>query len=182
MKDISNLNFNLWPYLNLALTLKENKRKGVGTMFRHQLETFTILLEYGYHDRILLKAAILHDFIEDGNDLRKILQQQIRELDEDGEEVLKLVEEMTIRETDGVDEPKSEYLTRIMKSGSKLAKVLKLADRISNVASLAVINNIDFIKRYLAETMEFIQPYAHEINPEMSKELKELIELKEKLV
>ena len=151
-------------------------------MFRHQLETFTILLEYGYHDRILLKASILHDFIEDGNDLRNVLRQQIRELDKDGEEVLKLVEEMTIREKNGIEEPKSEYLTRIMTSGSNLAKVLKLADRISNVASLAVINNIDFIKRYLKETMEFILPYAEQINKEMGIELKELIELKEKLV
>ncbi len=182
MKDLSTLDFNIWPYLSLALSLKEKKRKGVGTMFRHQLETFTILLEYGYRDRILLKAAILHDFIEDGIYSRDILHEQIRQLDSDGEAVLKLVDEMTIREVNDETEPKSEYLTRIMNQGSKYARVLKLADRISNVASLAVINNMEFIKRYLDETTEYILPYADSINIDMGSELNELIELKNKLL
>ena len=178
MNDYSTPDFNIWPYLSLAISLKDKKRKGVGTMFRHQLETFTILLEYGYSNRILLKASILHDYIEDGTDSRNVLQQRIRQLDSDGKEVLHLVNEMTIREDQGVEEPKSEFLTRIMTSGSDLARILKLADRISNVASLAVTNDIEFIKRYLNETKTFILPYAEGINAEMSRELNDLVELK----
>ena len=47
-----------------------------------------------------------------------------------GPAVYALVMEVTIRSIDGIREPKSEYLLRIMQSGSPRARVLKLADRI----------------------------------------------------
>ena len=182
MKSFNKFEINIWPYLELALLLKDQKRKGVGTMFRHQVETFTILIEYGYTDPVLLKASFIHDIIEDGPGTVEEISAEISNLDKDGPEVLKLVDEMTIREVDGITEPKSEYLLRIMTSGSKKAKLLKLADRISNVASLTVINNIDFIVRYLKETENYILPYANTIDPGMEEELKSLIDLKNRLV
>ncbi len=182
VKSYNKFDINLWPYLELAALLRDKKRKGVGTMFRHQVETFTILIEYGYTNPVLLKAACIHDILEDGPGTIDALSEKIQNLDEDGNDVLELVREMTIRQINGANEPKGEYLTRIMNSGSNKARLLKLADRISNVASLAVINNLEFIKRYLEETIVYILPHARSIDAEMAEELEMLIELKTRLL
>lgn len=164
------------------MRLKDKKRKGVGTMFRHQVETFTILFEYGYTDAVLLKASFIHDLLEEEPELFDEISELISKIDQDSSEVLQLVKEMSIKLTDGLKEPKSRYLLRIMKEGNQRVKLLKLADRISNVASLTVINNVEFIKRYLKETEEFILPYANKIDSRMAIELRELIELKSRLL
>ena len=55
----------LAPYIQLATLLIGKSRFGGGNMFRHQLDTMAILVDYSYIDSILLKAAIVHDVLED---------------------------------------------------------------------------------------------------------------------
>jgi hypothetical protein len=86
------------------------------------------------------------------------------------EGVYDLVMELTIRIADGVKEPKSGYLMRVMQSGSHKAKILKLADRISNLFSLGFVHDDAFVAHYLAETKEFILPYAERVNEDMFRE------------
>jgi len=86
------------------------------------------------------------------------------------------VMEVTIRSVGGVREPKAEYLRRIMHEGSPRAKKLKLADRISNLTSLGYLNDVAFVKRYLAETRACILPFAADIDPNMYRELSDLVE------
>ncbi len=164
-------------YYNLSLQLKNKPRKGYGTMFRHQLETFAILMEYGFTDMVLLKASLIHDLVEDvpGFDKNEIVK-----IDKEGKQVLELVKEVTKRQNNGINEPKDDFLLRIMNEGSPMAKVLKLADRISNVASLAHSNDLDFIKKYISETRTCILPYAKDINEHMFNELVTNIERIEK--
>lgn len=158
----------LAPYMQLATELIGKARHAGGNMFRHQMETMSILIDYGYIDSVLLKAACIHDVIEDlpGFDINRIIN-----ADSEGREVLNLVLEVTKRE----GELKSEFLRRIIDTGSQKAKVLKCADRISNMIALGYVTDSAFIERYCDETEYFILPLALEVDYNMFLELINLI-------
>jgi GTP pyrophosphokinase len=88
--------------------------------------------------------------------------------------------EVTIRFVDGIREPKTEYLRRIMQHGTSRAKVLKLADRISNLTALGFVNEASFVRRYCDETRACILPYAEAVNANMFRELTDLVESRER--
>ncbi len=159
---------SLAPYMQLATALIGKSRHAGGNMFRHQLDTMSILIDYGYIDSVLLKASVIHDLIEDveGYDPNLIL-----EVDSDAPEVLKLVLEVTKKE----GQLKSEYLKGIIEHGSEKAKILKTADRISNMISLGFITSPEFIERYCDETEFYIFPIALEVNYDMYQELIQLV-------
>jgi (p)ppGpp synthase/HD superfamily hydrolase len=167
---------NLSPYLPYSLHLAAKSRRGGGNMFRHQIETLAILLEYGYTEPVLLKTALIHDLIEDGEEVGFYAFDVLAEIDEDVTEVLALVHEVSQRVVNGEEEPKSEFLLRIMLQGSKQAKILKLADRISNLSALPMAGDNEFIRNYISETEKYIVPFAEEINRAMARELKNKIE------
>jgi (p)ppGpp synthase/HD superfamily hydrolase len=78
------------------------------------------------------------------------------------------------------EEPKPEFLTRIFQSGSQQAKVLKVADRISNMISLGFVTQAEFISRYCEETVRYIYPIADAVNKSMLSELQSLVESRRK--
>ncbi|NND30972.1 MAG: hypothetical protein HKN76_00185, partial [Saprospiraceae bacterium] len=59
-------NMTVAPYIVKATALIGIKRKSGSNMFRHQISTFGILLDYKVIDPILLKASLIHDILEDG--------------------------------------------------------------------------------------------------------------------
>ena len=158
----------LAPYMQLATYLIGKQRRAGGNMFRHQLDTMTILIDYGYIDSVLLKASCIHDVVEDipGFDTNSIIN-----VDEEGEDVYRLVLEVTRRK----DEDKPAFLRRIINEGSQKAKILKTADRISNMISLGYVTDPKFIERYCDETEFFIFPIALEIDYNMYQELISLV-------
>ena len=158
----------LAPYMQLSTGLIGKSRHAGGNMFRHQIDTLGILIDYGYIDSVLLKAALVHDTVEDipGFDRNEIIN-----ADSDGKEVLDLVLEVTRRE----DETKRSFLQRIIDTGSQNAKILKCADRISNMISLGFVTDPEFIERYCDETEYFLLPMALEIDYNMYHELISLI-------
>jgi (p)ppGpp synthase/HD superfamily hydrolase len=161
----------LTPYIKYSLWLKAKPRKGGGNMFRHQLETLAILLEYGYSEPVLLKAALIHDLVEDGEKVGFRDFDEIIGIDQDGLKVLNLVNEVSRKEFQGVKESKSEFLLRIMNKGSEQAKFLKLADRISNINALLMSRDQEFIDKYISETEQYIIPFAQKIHSGMANEL-----------
>jgi GTP pyrophosphokinase len=72
-----------------------------------------------------------------------------------------------------------EYLRRIMLTGSERAKILKLADRISNIWALGFVHDVAFVTKYLHETRTCILPHAEQVNADMFKELSDLVESRE---
>jgi GTP pyrophosphokinase len=166
----------LAPYIVKAMALIGVKRRGGSNMFRHQISTMGILLDYKIMDPVLLKAAVIHDLFEDAPTLPGVSQAEISAIDADGPAVYALVMEMTLRQVDGVKEPKTEFLRRIMVDGSFRAKTLKLADRISNLTALGFVTDPAFVRRYLAETRACILPHAEAVNPDMFRELSDLVE------
>ena len=160
-------NIFLAPYMQLATELIGKARHAGGNMFRHQMDTMAILIDYGYIDPVILKASVCHDCVEDIPDFdkKRILA------NEDGEEVLNLVLEVSRKK----GESKEAFLQRIIDSGSQNAKILKCADRISNMISLGFVTDPKFIERYCDETEYYILPMALEIDYNMYQELINLI-------
>ena len=172
----------LAPYISKATALIGVRRRSGSNMFRHQISTFGILLDYRIVDPVLLKAAVIHDLFEDAAGLPGVTEAEIKHIDADGPEVYALVMEVTVRTKDGVTEKKSDYLERLMQKGSPRAKILKLADRISNLTALGFVHDTAFVRRYLAETKTYILPHADAINPNMFKELSDLVSSRESWV
>jgi (p)ppGpp synthase/HD superfamily hydrolase len=168
-------NIRMAPYIVKAMALIGVRRRGGSNMFRHQLGTMAILLDYKIVDPVLLKAAIIHDLFEDASGLPGVSEDEITRIDVDGPAVYQLVMEVTVRNVDGVREPKSEFLLRIMTRGTPRAKLLKLADRISNLTALGFVHDATFVKRYVDETKTYILPYACEVNADMFRELSDLV-------
>jgi len=172
----------LAPYIVKAMALIGVQRRGGSNMFRHQLSTLAILLDYKLVDAVLLKAAVIHDLFEDAATLPGVSEEAIARLDSDGPAVVALVMEVTIRVVDGVKEKKSDFLLRIMQQGSRRAKLLKLADRISNLNALGFVHDGEFVRRYLDETRACILPFAAEINPDMFRELSDLVSSRQRFL
>jgi GTP pyrophosphokinase len=159
---------HLAPYMQLATTLIGQRRRSGGNMFRHQLDTMAILIDYGYIDSILLKASVIHDIVEDVPGLDR---DQILEIDEESPDVYKLVLEVTRRTI----ETKADFLERIRAFGSDKARILKSADRISNMISLGYVTDVAFVRRYTDETEKLVFPIAALADARMLDELRELV-------
>jgi GTP pyrophosphokinase len=128
------------------------------------------LLDYKYFkDSVLLKASLLHDLLED---LPETQVDEIRYIDHEARQVVDLVLEVTRRK----EETKQEYLQRVLEHGSMQAKVLKCADRISNLTDLHRDTHPDQkISDYLDQTEKYILPMARQVNPDLVIELTDLI-------
>ena len=170
------------PYIVKAMALIGVKRRVGSNMFRHQISTMGILLDYKISDPVLLKAALIHDLFEDAAGLPGVSEEEITRIDADGRAVYDLVMEVTLRGAGAEKEPKPQFLCRVMQHGSRRAKLLKLADRISNITALGFVHDRAFVKRYLEETREYVLPYAQQVSPDMFRELSDLINNREQLL
>jgi GTP pyrophosphokinase len=163
-------NLVLAPYIIKATALIKVRRKVGGNQFRHSFSTLGILLDYKfYSDSVLLKASLLHDFLED---LPEAHVDEIRWIDHEGPRVVDLVLEVTKRR----EESKFQYLQRILSTGSRNALILKCADRISNLTDLHRDTHTDQkISDYLDQTEKFVIPMAGKVNKDMVLELTDLV-------
>lgn len=171
MEDIEALrNLVLAPYILKATALIGIGRRVGGNQFRHAFSTLGILLDYKYFDdSVLLKASLIHDLLED---LPSTLINEIRHTDFEGFQVVDLVLEVTKKE----DEAKSDYLQRILGTGSRNALILKCADRISNLTDLHRDTDSDMkIAEYLEQTERYVLPMAIRVNQDMVFELTDMI-------
>jgi len=163
----------LAPYIQKSTALRGKYRYVGGNQFRHALSTFAILLDYHYMDPVILKASFIHDIFEDS---KNVSADEIIRLDSDGPEVYNLVMEVTRTH----EESKDQYLERVLNKGSKRAKILKCADRISNLTDLhSDIFDKQFVHKYIEETKKWVLPMAKEVNENMLIELKDIIRRRE---
>lgn len=163
-------NLILAPYIIKATALIGKERGVGGNQFRHAMATMAILLDYKlFDDYVLLKAAVIHDLLED---VPATNEHDIRLIDSQADQVVDLVREVT--KPCGMT--KADYLKRILEHGSRRAKLLKCADRISNLTDLhRGIQSEEKISVYLDQTEEFVIPMAKQVNNDMLKELTDLV-------
>lgn len=167
----------LAPYILKATALIGVERKVGGNQFRHSFSTLGILLDYKYFsDSVLLKASLLHDFLEE---LPEATVEEIIEIDTDGPQVVKLVLEVTKSDS----ESKAQYLQRVLNSDSKNALILKCADRISNLTDLnRDTHTRQKITDYLNQTEKYVLPMAEKVNKNMFIELSDLISRRREII
>ncbi len=171
MNDTEKLtNLVLAPYILKATALIGVSRRVGGNQFRHAFATLGILLDYKFFDdSVLLKAALLHDLLED---LPETQVDEIRWIDHESRQVVELVLEVTRQK----EETKQQYLERVLLQGSKKALLLKCADRISNLTDLHRDTHSDQkISEYLAQTEQYVIPMAEKVNADLVIELKDLV-------
>jgi hypothetical protein len=170
-------NLILAPYIIKATALIGIQRGVGGNQFRHAMATMAILLDYKFFDNyVLLKASVIHDLLEDVPETNEM---DIRVIDGQADQVLELVKEVT-RSKNIV---KADYLKKILENGSMNAKILKCADRISNLTDLhRGIRTDDQIRQYLDETEKYVIPMAQQVNENMFKELTDLVARRRKLL
>ena len=167
----------LAPYIQVATALIGKTRKIGGNQFRHNWATLGILIDHKIIDAPILKASVIHDLKEDAPE--SYYPGQIRLIDSDGNKVVELVDELSI----GIDETKIMYLERVIQRGTKEAKIIKLADRISNLIDIQLgIFDVYKIKQTLNETENYILPFAKDINVNMYLEMSDLINSRIKYV
>jgi (p)ppGpp synthase/HD superfamily hydrolase len=167
----------LAPYIIKATALIGNPRKVGGNQFRHGLATLAILLDYKLFDEhILLKAAVIHDLIEDVPDTD---EKVLRKIDHEANQVVDLVLEVT--RPKGMT--KTDFLKRILEKGSPDAKKLKVADRISNLTDLhRDLYSKKKMSTYLDQSEKYVLPMAEKVNENMATELRDLIKKRRKML
>ncbi len=178
MTDIEKLKrLVLAPYIIKATALIGVRRKIGGNQFRHAISTLGILLDYKiFNNHVLLKASVIHDLIED---VRSTDINSLRDIEPEAWKVVDLVLEVTRKS----EEEKSVYLKRILDSGSVSAKILKSADRISNLTDLHIgYFSRQEMSKYLDETERYVLPMAEKVSPDMLIELKDLIKIRRSLI
>ena len=170
-------NLVLAPYIIKATALIGKQRGVGGNQFRHAMATMAILLDYKlFDDYVLLKASVIHDLLEDVPETNEF---EIRIIDGQADQVLELVKEVTRPE----NMPKADYLKRLLEQGSRRAKLLKCADRISNLTDLHRDTHTDLkITDYLDQTEKYVIPMAMEVNSDMLIELTDLVRRRRTLV
>lgn len=176
MTDTDKLrNLVLAPYILKATALIGKQRNVGGNQFRHAMATLAILLDYKlFDDYVLLKAAVIHDLIED---VPETDQNELRQIDEQASDVVDLV--LEISRPKGM--VKAMYLKRILEQSSRNAKLIKIADRISNLTDLHRDHYTKArMSSYLDQTEKYILPMALEVNKNMAVELNDLINKRRK--
>ncbi len=163
-------NLVLAPYIIKSTALIGKIRYVGGNQFRHAMATLTILLDYKlFDDPVLLKASVIHDLIEDVPDTNQF---ELRQIDADANAVVDLV--LEVSRPKGM--AKAMFLNRILTKGSTNAKLLKVADRISNLTDLHRDNYSKArMISYLNQSEKYILPMALEVNKLMAIELEDLI-------
>jgi len=176
MNDTEKLrNLELAPYIIRATALIGKHREVGGNQFRHAMSTMSILLDYKLFDNpVILKAAVIHDLIED---IPEINENELRRIDADANRVVDLV--LEVSRPEGVE--KEDYLNRLLKNGSRNAKLLKVADRIQNLTDLHRDQySRKKMRAYVWQTEKYILPMAREVNKHMAMELADLIKQRKK--
>jgi guanosine-3',5'-bis(diphosphate) 3'-pyrophosphohydrolase len=133
-----------------------DQRRPTGTPYlEHLLEALEVLAKgAGIDDRDMLCAVVLHDVVEDTLCTNMEVEQAF------GPRVAELVGWVTIPEATAKDKArvKEAYLRRLTDAPDD-AKLVKLADRVSNVQTLRNLN-LEKQRSYYTQTVTYILPLA----------------------
>ena len=144
---------------------KEQHREGGEMYANHVLRVGSRAAEYAQDlekSEILIKAAILHDILEDTPTSEEEIEQKF------GKEIVEIVKAVSHRDE---DEPDEEYLNRVA-VGGKLAVLVKRFDRLENLNDLVKAPK-EFRLRKLRELEQAI-PVWQKIDPEGAVEIEKI--------
>ena len=149
------------------------KRHSGDPYFAHPIEVAGILTEYKL-DAATIVAGLLHDTIEDTEATREEIEGMF------GAEIAELVEGVTKLsrlEIQSEENKQAQNLQKFILAMSRDVRVLivKLADRLHNMRTLAHVPKLEKRRRIATETLEIYGPLARRIGMEkMARELESL--------
>lgn len=127
---------------------------------QHPIRVAKSIIKYKQSHNIdaLVKAALLHDTIEDTDTTHEDLEKLYGGL------VASLVKQLTSDKDEISKIGKTEYLTKKMKEMSNYALAIKLADRLDNVSDIATAKTPQWRKNYKKETEKILNTLEKERN------------------
>jgi guanosine-3',5'-bis(diphosphate) 3'-pyrophosphohydrolase len=137
---------------------RAQRRKSAGDVpyINHPIKVARMLAEVGVEDENVLMAAALHDTLEDTATTRAELEAAF------GPVVCRLVEEVT----DDKSLPKAERKRLQVVHASQIspgAALIKLADKIANVADLSHSPPVDWSHRRISEYLDWAEAVVHNL-------------------
>ena len=170
------------PYIVKAMALIGVRRRAGSNMFRHQISTMGILLDYKIVDPVLLKAAVIHDLFEEAAGMPGVTE--CRDLAD------RLRRSGSLRAGHGSDDPRRRRCARAESRipAAHHARRQRAGQdpqaRRSHQQHLGarVRARRGVCDKYLHETRTCILPHAEQVNPDMFKELSDLVESRERLL
>jgi hypothetical protein len=140
------------------------RKGGQAPYILHPAAVATILREAGVEEAAVLRAALLHDIVE--NTPRTVADIAA----EFGPTIADLVAELTRPEATRQDR---DAFRRYLAGLSARARLIKLADRVDNVRGLrAIRDDLEFVRRYLDETRAlFLTEWSAQTHPGMARAL-----------
>ena len=123
---------------------------------------------FGVTDPCALKAAILHDVIEDTGVTADELSARFGA---ETAQYVQLLSKPPLAPGETYEQRNARYVERLESSGLKDALALKLSDRTDNIDDAHLMPNPDKVRRYLKDTRDHYIPLARRHFPERAAEL-----------
>ena len=143
--------------INFASKVHEGQVRDSGEPYiTHPLNGSDLLLQYGYRDFVYRIVTVLHDTIEDCK--REDRDAVIAGIEaEFGVQVLELVQWLTNQKNSNLTRLEQKTVDRLMLAKApKIAKVVKLVDRLNNVQTMEAAWEDWRVLRYIAETRALV--------------------------
>lgn len=124
--------------------------------------------QFGVTDPAALKAAVLHDVLEDTGVTAEELRKRF------GDKTVRYVQLLSkppLNPGETYEQRNTRYLERLEGSGLKDAVALKLSDRTDNIDDAHLMPDLDKVRRYLDDTRGHYIPLAQRHFPERAAEL-----------
>lgn len=143
-------------------------RKGSGLPYvTHPLEVMVILIRHGVRDEDTLAAGVLHDVVEDCEVASAEIARRF------GATVAEIVSALTKR-ADLSDAGRKQHALVQLREGPPGARIVKMADRLSNILDLQVTNwSAEKQRAYLSEA-EVIADIGAQDLPSLCEQLRQV--------
>lgn len=166
---------DLWsevePAYRFAQKAHATQRRDDGTPYYHHCaRVMRNLVEMGETDPSVLKAALLHDALEDSN----ISQGEIAtRFGKRTAELVALLTKPPLREGETYDQRNVRYLEGLKHDHGAVA--IKVADRLDNLEDVHLVPDRSFIQRYLPDSRAHYVELARENHPASAARMEDLI-------
>jgi len=159
------------PAYRFAQKAHATQKRDDGTPYYHHCaRVMRNLVEMGETDPSVLKAALLHDTLEDSNISQAELAARF------GKRTAELVGLLTkppLQNGESYDERNVRYLDGLKHDPGAVA--IKVADRLDNLEDVHLVPDRGFIRRYLPDSRDHYVELAREKHPASAARMEDLI-------
>lgn len=158
------------PAYRFAQKAHGAQKRDDGTPYYHHCARVmrNLVLDLGVKDPVALKAALLHDTLEDTGVTPAALEQRF------GKDVTELVLALTKPERfpgETYDHRDDRYRDNLLNNAPRVAVAIKLADRMDNIDDLHLVPDPPMITRYIRDTHDHYLPMAQTYFPAIAPRL-----------